>query len=858
MAKRQSQELLISKIIDQANYRTQQDIDSWRHAITIAEDIYNPSRVQLMRIYDEVILDTHVQGVLQQRINNILRQDFRIINDSGEDNANAKKLFDRQWFYKFLTLALESRPYGHSLIQLWDITPNGYSSVQIIPRKNVVPNKGWVMPNENNPNDHIFFREAPYASWLVEVGEPDDFGLFVKAAPSFILKKNALLQWAKYTEIFGMPLRVGYTKSRTQEGMNKMAGNLRKMGTAAYGVFQEGEDVKFVESTRGDAFNVYDKLIERCNSELSKLIVGQTMTTDNGSSKSQSEVHERVSDGITDSDKRFISFVINDKLIPLMISHGFALKGLRFEWAANIDTDALFDKTIKLLQYKDVPDEFIEKTFGIPAVAKPVYVAPEQPTDPNEDEPTDGKPSKKEPSDKGEKKKTDLVALSSFYQCKCPKCGGTKAIHLASEKPNHKTVIDIDALARHIYENQNEPDKIHIPTFLNTAEHLMNGFSGGFEKQGAKGVVQGYKQNLFAFSAAKTFTEMNIMREALHDGEQIRSFGDFKKAISAAGIQFNRHTETEYNYCVAAGQMADRWQTYKADAKLYPKLRYVTAGDGRVREQHARWDNLVLPLTHPFWRTNYPPNDWGCRCDAEQEDEDTPTTVNFQYDEKSVPLFFRNNVGESQVVFNPDVHPYFTGLSDTQKQAADNIVKKITDGENITKHKQFQKVLDDFREEKREIGSTNENEAAAIYGYSTNQYTQLNAMLRGKPYDKKLTEYLKQYETVLNNALDSLETYAGVVKRGIVFNSEEVALIYKNAFEKGTTVVEKAFTSTSYSDQQFAGKTQLSIVSKRGKIIEKYSHFENEREVLFKSNTEFKVLDYWEENGTTYINLEEV
>lgn len=32
------------------------------------------------------------------------------------------------------------------------------------------------------------------------------------------------------------------------------------------------------------------------------------------------------------------------------------------------------------------------------------------------------------------------------------------------------------------------------------------------------------------------------------------------------------------------------------------------------RAQHLAWHGLVLPADHPFWRTHYPPNGWGCCC----------------------------------------------------------------------------------------------------------------------------------------------------------------------------------------------------------------------------------------------------
>lgn len=44
--------------------------------------------------------------------------------------------------------------------------------------------------------------------------------------------------------------------------------------------------------------------------------------------------------------------------------------------------------------------------------------------------------------------------------------------------------------------------------------------------------------------------------------------------------------------------------------------KYVTVGDDRVRPAHVGFDGTTLPKDDPFWRTNFPPNGWCCRCVA--------------------------------------------------------------------------------------------------------------------------------------------------------------------------------------------------------------------------------------------------
>lgn len=47
---------------------------------------------------------------------------------------------------------------------------------------------------------------------------------------------------------------------------------------------------------------------------------------------------------------------------------------------------------------------------------------------------------------------------------------------------------------------------------------------------------------------------------------------------------------------------------------VFPYLQYQAVGDGRVRDSHQALDGLVLPADDEFWKTHYPPWEFGCRC----------------------------------------------------------------------------------------------------------------------------------------------------------------------------------------------------------------------------------------------------
>lgn len=73
-------------------------------------------------------------------------------------------------------------------------------------------------------------------------------------------------------------------------------------------------------------------------------------------------------------------------------------------------------------------------------------------------------------------------------------------------------------------------------------------------------------------------------------------------------------TRVIYDTNLRTARMAGRWAQYQRVKARRPYLQYQTAGDSRVRPEHAAWDGIVLPIDDAWWQTHYPPNGWGCRC----------------------------------------------------------------------------------------------------------------------------------------------------------------------------------------------------------------------------------------------------
>ena len=159
----------------------------------------------------------------------------------------------------------------------------------------------------------------------------------------------------------------------------------------------------------------------------------------------------------------------------------------------------------------------------------------------------------------------------------------------------------------------------------------------------ASALLKGFGRQVFDYASANnlayTMMEINLNRfgfnkniaEIVELNNALRAsqgFQDFKnKATEIIGTFKTHHLRTEYNLAVSTGQNASRYLDQLSEAAIFPYLQYQTAGDDKVREEHAALDGRVFNINDPELAGIYPPNGFGCRCEMVQIDSDQATSI---------------------------------------------------------------------------------------------------------------------------------------------------------------------------------------------------------------------------------------
>lgn len=332
-----------------------------------------------IRIYKELLCDPHVFACTQSRKAGVLSLDWEINrgldkDQNAEDVENLLKKLDIQ---KLMSDILDATQFGFQPLEIiWKKDKSGHIMPERVTAK---PPEWFCFDDDNNlkfrTKENYYGEIVPNKKFLLAQNNPSYNNPYGERTLSRVFwnvtfKKGGLKFWVVFTEKYGMPHLIGkHPRGSTKEETNSLADMLEDMVQDAIAVIPDDSSIEIQEASKSSSAEIYEKLIDKMNTEISKAILGQTLTTEIGSTGSYaaSNTHMQVRQDIVDSDKKLVEGVIN-QLIQWIYEINFANAEVPvFELYEPEDVDLTLAQRDKILSDTGVKftKEYFIKNYGL-------------------------------------------------------------------------------------------------------------------------------------------------------------------------------------------------------------------------------------------------------------------------------------------------------------------------------------------------------------------------------------------------------------------------------------------------------------------------------------------------------------
>lgn len=283
---------------------------------------------QDITVYRQLLSDAHVWSCAQSRKSGTLSCEWEIRESAtGGVRTNRKahqlieEMMGRLDVYQIITDMLDAPFYGMSPIEVIWTSGNNWLPDRVVGK----PPEWFAFDADNRPrflslDNMIDGEELPPMKFLftkhhATYQNPYGERVLSRCFWPVTFKRGGFKFWAIFTEKYGMPWIIGKVPRQandTERGL--LLTRLVNMVQDAAAVINNDESVEITEAAGKTASaGIYEQLISVSNREISKAILGQTLTTelDQGGSFAATKEHMEVRADLVEQDKRMVSAAFN-------------------------------------------------------------------------------------------------------------------------------------------------------------------------------------------------------------------------------------------------------------------------------------------------------------------------------------------------------------------------------------------------------------------------------------------------------------------------------------------------------------------------------------------------------------------
>ncbi len=282
--------------------------------------------------------DPHYLAVLGTRRRSVSQNECEVVagSDAPEHQKHAEMVrawLDRDELAEDLYDILDCIGKGYSFTEItWDT-----SEGQWMPHRLDWRDPRWfrfdrtdlttpIMLNASGQEEALPGFKFIYANIKAKSGLPLRSGLARVAMWCWMFKAFTQRDWAIYTQTYGQPLRVGKFGSGASEAdKSTLLRAVTNIAGDCAAIVPDTMMIEFIETSNvGSSTDLYLKRVDHLDQQISKLVLGQTATTDavTGGLGSGKE-HREVQKDIETADARALAAILNRDLIRPWIDLNF-------------------------------------------------------------------------------------------------------------------------------------------------------------------------------------------------------------------------------------------------------------------------------------------------------------------------------------------------------------------------------------------------------------------------------------------------------------------------------------------------------------------------------------------------------
>ncbi len=293
-------------------------------------DLQQPRDPRLMSsvdwgIYDKIFMDDQVKSCLEQRFSAVVSAEWDVLPG---DDKDAKSISAADAFKEMLGKIGLDRITKKMLFAIY----HGYSVGEIgwKPIDGLI-GFDWIKVRharrfryDKDANLRLLTRSAPRGEllpdrkfWVVTSGASHDDDLYGHGLADWLywptlFKRNGIRFWNIFLDKFGTPTTVAkYRRGTPKADIAKLIAALQALATDSGVAVPEGTAIELLQAVKSGAGD-FDKIARYMDEAIAKVILSQTMTTQDGSSLSQAKVHAGVKLEIVKADADLLSDSFND------------------------------------------------------------------------------------------------------------------------------------------------------------------------------------------------------------------------------------------------------------------------------------------------------------------------------------------------------------------------------------------------------------------------------------------------------------------------------------------------------------------------------------------------------------------